>query len=175
MGRIAEDLIFSRTTAIEYASNTFIDVPIILQYDDTPLIEVVSVQNAGFTSAFSIYNQNGDHLAQAKGSQLYLTDVGKKCNLELRHLVGVTSCELDGKTLFEIRRKDPAALKAEAELYAPDGLFIKSNGAGFPSELVKADKSALRIGGLMMTGNTFKGFSIGVRLDSSGGISVGVR
>ena len=77
-------LIFSESPTVEYATNTFKNVPVILQYDETPLIEVVQEQDAGFTSQFRICNKDGVYIAKARGSRLFLTEDGKKMNLKPR-------------------------------------------------------------------------------------------
>jgi hypothetical protein len=58
-----------------------------------------------------------------------LTDEGKSAQLKLRHPQGMTVCELEGRTIFELRRQAAAALKTAAELYAPEGVFIKTDDA----------------------------------------------
>ena len=45
---------FSDTPSIEFASNLFVGVPVILQCDDMPLIEFVKEEQAGFTTQISI-------------------------------------------------------------------------------------------------------------------------
>jgi hypothetical protein len=169
----AEKLIFLETPEVEFASNTFHNIPVVLQYDDTPLLEVVQIQLGGFSTQFSIYNRDGVYLAKAVGSQLHLTPDGRKSNLVLRHPPLVTVCELDGRTLFEIRRKEAAGLHTQAELFAPDGRFLKSNSSGVPESLIKADGSALHIGGVIMSGNHFSGGRIGVWIRSNGSIFIG--
>jgi hypothetical protein len=173
MSNEPDSLVFFKSPEVEYASNFFKDVPVILQYDDSPLIEVIQEQDAGFTTQFKVFNQDGVYIAKVKGSQLFLTGEGSKSNLILRHPANITVCELDGQTLFEVRRKDAAALRTEAELYAPDGRFIKANNQGFPSELVSTDGSSLRVGGLIMIGNYFSGCRVGIHLRSNGSIGLG--
>ena len=167
------DLVFQQSPLVEYASNYFLNVPIILQYDETPLIEVVREQAAGFTTQFKIYNQDGIYIAKVKGTQIYPTKEGTQSDIKLRHFDRVTACELEGKTLFEIRRKKAAALKTEAELYTPEGCFLKSNEYKMPSELIKSDKTALRIGGAVMVGNQFIDCRIGIHIKSDGSLGIG--
>ena len=139
------NLIFQQSPSVEYGGNYFLNVPIILQYDDTPLLEVIKIQQAGYTTQFRIYNRDGIYIAKVEGSRLHLTKNGNKSNIKLRHPDHMTVCELDGKTLFEIRRKDAAALKTEAELFTPDGCFLKSNSNGLPDEIIRVDKSLIQI------------------------------
>lgn len=167
------DLIFFESPRVEFASNFFERVPIILQYDETPILEVVNTENAGFTTQFSIFHKDGTYLAKVKGSRLFLTDDGRKADLRLRYPNGMTVCELDRKTLFEVRRKGAAALKAEAELFTPDGSFLKASDAGLMGQIVRAGNEALQIGGVTITRCSFADCSVGIRVSSKGGIEMG--
>lgn len=169
-----DDLFFSTTPSIDFGSNTFVNVPVILQYDDAPLIEVVQIQPAGFTTQFRIFGSDGAYLAKAVGSRLHLTNDGRKANLTLRHPPLVTVCELNGKTLFEIRRKEAAALKTDAELFTSDGRFVKVTNGDVPPGLFQADGTALRVGGIIMSGNFFRGMRIGIWVKSTGEVAIGV-
>lgn len=163
-----DSLIFFESPEVEYAGNFFKDVPVILEYDDTPLIEVVQEEAVGFTTQFKIFNRDGIYIAKVKGSQLYLTEEGNKSNLCLRHPQNMTVCELDGQTLFEVRRKDAAALRTHAELFTPDGRFMKANDRGAPSVLILRDGSSLRVGGLFVVGCHFQGCRVGMHVTSAG-------
>ena len=44
-------LVFSESPQVELGSNFFINVPVILQYKDTPLISVESAVDASFTTS----------------------------------------------------------------------------------------------------------------------------
>ncbi len=106
-GENMDDLhFFDSPPVIELCTNKFINVPVVLKYDDTPLISVTRMEDAGFTTEFKIYNSDGVYIAKAKGSQLFLTEDGEKSNLSIRHPSNMTVCELDGKTLFEIHRDE---------------------------------------------------------------------
>jgi hypothetical protein len=118
-------LIFNPTATLEFASCLFTGVPTILKCDDTPLIEFVKEEDAGFTTQIAIYHKDGTYLAKVKGSQLHLTEAGQAAGLRLRHPGLLTVCELGTDTLFELRRDDAAALKLRAELYTPTGGFMK--------------------------------------------------
>lgn len=63
-------------------------------------------------------------------------------------------------------------LKAEAELYVPDGKLISYRG---PSpQLFNTDNNQLTIDGLVMTGSTISGCKIGILLDETN-IAIGVN
>lgn len=175
MTGMPDDLLFSSTPRVEFGSNTFENVPVILQYDHTPLVEVVQVQAAGFSAQFRIYSQDGVYLAKAVGSRLHTTDAGRKANVKLRHPSLMTVCELDGKTLFVVRRKEAAALSTEAELYTPDGRFVKvASGGAAPPGLFEANGTALRVGaGIVMAGNHFVGVRIGIHVKRDGSVLIG--
>ena len=167
-----EGLIYVPEPKIEFATNTFVNVPTILQYDDEPLIQMIKEEQAGYTSNFRIFNEDGIKLAAVRGSRMFLTEDGSKANLHLEHPDRMTVCKLGNQILFEVRRKEAAALHTEAELYTPDGSFVKANPA--LSGLVNSGSGPLQIGGVMMEGNTFSGCQIGVHVKSDGSFSIGV-
>src|SRR5262245_42756548 len=125
-----DDLIFSKSPDVHFASNIFRNVPVILQYKDTPLIEVVREQIAGFTSQFRIYGPDGAYWAKVKGSRMFRTDDGKKAGVQIVSGDKVTACIYGKQTLFELRRLEAAALKTEAELFTYDGRFLRCRNDG---------------------------------------------
>lgn len=104
---------------------------------------------------------------------MYKTADGEKAGIRLLHPEGMTVCELDGQTLFKVLRKGAAAVCIDAELYAPDGRFMRVNTVGMPESLVRADGSSLTVGGIRMWGNQFVGCRIGVRVGSDGSLRIG--
>ena len=166
------ELIYQSNPTVTFATNTFINVPTILQFDDTPLISVIREENLGFTSEIPIFHADGTYLAKVRGTRVFPTEAGKKAGIVMRSLPSLTACELDGRTLFEIAHQKGDAFKAQAELYTPTGYFIKSTDAALPS-LLKSDGTALNVGGLKMTNCSFSGVRIGIWLQSSGSISIG--
>lgn len=170
--RTMDALYFSELPTVVLATNTFVDVPIILQYEDTPLIQFIKEQSAGFTTEIPIYHPDGTYLAKARGSQLYLTDDGKKAGLTLVHAGNVTVCKLGSQVLFEIKRSQAAALRTRAELYAPNGYFLKCTDVDVP-KLFDASGQELRIGGVTMRECTFTGCRIGIHVGRQS-IAIGV-
>ena len=166
-------LVFQKSPEIELATNRFINVPIILQYEETPLIEVVKVLNAGFNIQIPIFHSDGTYLAKVKGAQLYLTDEGKKAGVVLRHPDKMTVCEIDGRTVFEIKREEAAALKTNAELYTPDAAFIKCSNDSLVGYVMDSNNEKLQIGGLMMKGCKISGYRIGIHIRKDGGVVIG--
>jgi uncharacterized protein YchJ len=170
-------LIYQNSPSILFATNTFTNVPIILQYDNTPLLQVVKEVQAGFTTKFSIYHSDGTYLAKAVGSRLFKTPDGEKVSIILRQEDKLTVCELDGRTLFEMRRTDAASLKTQAELYAPNGAFLKATDHALTGQITQQNANAapLQIGGLTMEGCTINGSTIGIKVNSNGTVEVGVH
>jgi hypothetical protein len=169
-----ESLIYQETPIVHLAGNTFVNVPTVLQYDQTPLIQVVRAAEAGFTTEIPIYHSDGTYLAKVVGSQIYPTADGKKAGVTLRHPERATVCELDGKTIFELIRQDAAALKTRAELYTPDGSFIKCADDNLAGYVLRPQADRLQIGGLTIIDCKFEGGRIGVWVKSDGSVSVGV-
>ena len=154
-------LTYTSRRAMILATNTFIDVPIVLQYEDTPLIQFVQEEAAGFTTEIPIFHSDGTYLAKVRGSQLYATEDGKKAGVTVTHPDKMTVCKLGDQVLFEIRRHDAAALNTRAELYTPDGFFLKC--ADTPDmALLDMSANGLQIGSCYMEGNTFSGCRIGI-------------
>ena len=162
---MADPLIFSQSPAVTFATNTFLRVPVILQVDESPLIEVVQVEQAGFTTKFHIYHPDGTDLAVAVGARLILTRDGKKAGVKMLHPAGKTVCELDGQTLFEMHRTEAAGLRTEAELYTPTGAFIRAPTA-IPLAAFRSGKALVLDLGQRgaVIGCTVKGCSVGVAI-----------
>src|SRR4030042_3616112 len=95
-------LVFQSSPSIIVATNTFINVPIILKYEDTPLMEVIKEQGIGFTTQIPIYHSDGTYLAKVKGNRVYPTEAGKKANLEIIDTPSKFICSLDSKVVFEL-------------------------------------------------------------------------
>ena len=74
-------LVFQSSPSITVATNTFINVPVILKYEDTPLMEVIKEQGIGFTTQIPIYHSDGTYLAKVKGNRIFPTEAGKKANV----------------------------------------------------------------------------------------------
>lgn len=165
-------LIFQTSPRVTFATNQFIDVPIILQFDDTPLISVVREEALGFTTEIPIYHADGTYLAKVRGTRIFPTEAGKKAGLEMRYPRGMTVCEMAGRTVFEIIHEDGDAFRTHAELHTPTGFFIKSHDAPMP-ELISTTGEALRVGGVTMIGSTIQGYRIGLWLKSDGSVAIG--
>lgn len=167
------DIIFKEHPDVWLGSSLFRKIPTIIQYKDIPMLEVGQFVDAGYTTKFPVYHNDGTHIATVKGSQVYLTEAGKRARVTQRYEPGLTVCELDGQTILELRRDGPAALKGWAELYAPEGVLIKSSGPML-SELVGGD-GHLTIGGQIFMDVHFEGHPIGIHCLGNGSYHLGIK
>ena len=167
-----DKLIYQTAPSVTFATNKFVNVPIILQYDDTPLISIIKLQEIGYTTEIPIYHPDGTYLAKVNGTRIYATETGKKAGLEMRYLKDMTVCEMNGKTLFEIFHEAGDSFRTHAELYTPKGYFIKSHDAPIP-EVIKSNGEMLEIGGVRMSNTLFSGWRIGIWLKSDGSCVIG--
>jgi hypothetical protein len=165
-------LIFHSSPTIEFGTNTFINVPVILQYEDTPLISVVHEQQLGYTTEVPVYHSDGTYLAKVRGTRIYPTPDGEKSGLVMRLLAHETICELNGRTVFEIQHKTGDSFRTNAELYTPDGRFLSCVGAAAVGLADNAGKPIEIFGSLVM-GNLFSNCPIGVHVRRNGSISIG--
>jgi len=165
-------LVFSEHPVFEIATNRFVEVPIILQYEDTPILEVTKTARAGYMVQIPIYHSDGTCLARVKGPRLFLTAEGEKADLVLSHPQNATVCKLGARTLFEIRRTEAAALETAAELYTPDGAFLKCNNQSLAGYVLASSGTHLAIGKLIMTHCTITRAGIGIHVKKDGSVIV---
>lgn len=161
-----DSLVYVPQNMVLFATNMFINVPVILQYKNVPLIKTLKFVDASYTAEFNIFNQDGVQLAVVKGTQIYLTENGKKTNLVHRYLEDGTAVELDGKTLYELRRTEATALKAEAELFTPTGQFVRCHSDVSIDSIIEA--KPFQYGGVTMSHNAIVGAKIGILVDDTG-------
>jgi len=165
-------LFFQSHPDVIIGGNTFRNVPTILQVEDTPLLEVDEFANAGYGLRFPVYNRDGVKVAVIAGNQIHLTEEGRKSNIKPRFEPNLTVCEVNGRSILELRRKDAAALHGWAELYAPGGVLIRAHDSGVSGLL--RDGNALAMGDRVMMGAVFDGCKIGIHAHKTGiGLGVG--
>jgi hypothetical protein len=166
-------LIFQTSPKVIIATNTFINVPVILKYEDINLIEIISEQNLGYTTQIPIFHSDGTQLAKVRGNRMYLTKDGEKAGLKIEKYQGLWVCTLERQTLFEIQQETGDSFKATAELYTPDGCFVKCTSSPTPN-LFETSGNELKIGGLIMSGSTIDGFKTGIWIKKDGSLMMGV-
>lgn len=167
------ELVFQSSPRIIVATNTFINVPTILKYEDTPLMEVIQEQGVGFMTQIPIYHSDGTYLAKVKGNRVFPTEAGKKAKIEIRDTPSKFICSLENKVMFELSHGVGEEFKVDAELYAPDGYFIKCSDSPKP-ELFDVKGNAIKAGGITMMGNVFQNLSVGIWLRKDGSCAIGV-
>jgi hypothetical protein len=165
-------LIFTNQYKFELATNIFVNVPVILKYEDIDLISVIKESNLEYTTKIPIFHSDGTHLADAKGSRLFMTKEGKKAGLKIEKHPNIWACSLDGKTVFEIRQKSPEFFKTTAELFTNDGYFVKCLDNPSPI-LIDTSGDSLKAGGLTMSECTFNNLKTGIWIRKNGGFSIG--
>ena len=169
-----ETLTFQKIPIVTIATNKFINVPIILKYEDINLIEIINELGVGFSTQIPIFHSDGTYLAKVKGNRIFPTEDGKKAGIKLDQRLGLTICSMDNQTLFEIHHQTGESFKAFAELYTNDGCFVKCTDAPQPN-LIDTKGNAIKIGGVAMSNNTFSGCTIGVWLRKNGSCMIGVN
>ena len=165
-------LIFQNTSEIILATNTFINVEEILKFEDTNLIELVKDVNLGLTTKIPIYHSDGTYLTKVVGTRVFPTELGKKAGVRIEKLSDVWECKLDGKTIFEIHHKKGESFKTYAELYTPEGYFVKCSESKIPG-LINMNGDGLVVGGMTLAGNTFKNLKTGIWIRKDGSGSIG--
>jgi hypothetical protein len=164
-----DHLIFNPGSTVRFGSNSFVNVPVILQVDDKPIIEVVTAAVTLRTTQFEIYDPNGIYVAKVVGPRLFLTNEGAKSGLKLHHPSLMTVCTLGTNTLFEIRRQEAGAIAIAAELYTSTGSFIKSSEA---APLTAFSKDGIEIGRSQFVGCHFENLGKAFWIKSDGSMQI---
>lgn len=169
MSNKTESLYFLNEPNVTFATNTFVKVPVILQYEDTPLIEIVRDVKLGFTSNIPIYHSDGTYLAKAIGTRAFTTKEGEKANVRIEKHHQLWVCKMENQILFEIKHQSPESFEVHAELYTPDGYLLKSND----KENNLMSKTIGILSNLTMQYNQIGGFRIGILVKSDGSVALG--
>lgn len=157
------ELIFNQSPIIEIASNKFINVPVILKYEDLNLIEVVQDMTVGYATKIPIYHSDGTYLGVAINSRFYSTDEGKKAGVIIDKRPDLWVCKMNGKELFEIRQQNSNEFKTTAEIFTNDGYIIKiDNNPIINYNSIQGE--SLNVGGGIFVDNTFSNLQIGIHV-----------
>ena len=163
---------FEQLPTIVVATNTFINIPIIIQYEDTPMLKLVKAADASYTTVIPIYNSDGIKLAVAIGTQLYPTQAGQRAKVTLRREANRTICFIGNTLAFELERENPAAMKMRAELFTNDGSFLKWDADDI-SGYVLNKSDTIRIARCIFRGCTFGNHRIAFHVKKDGSIAMG--
>lgn len=169
-----DKLLFINWPKVTMGSNTFIEVPIILKYDNLNMIEIIKEAGFGYTTQIPIFDAEGTYLATAKGSSLITTDESAIGDLTLDHTGDITTCTLDGKMLFEITRSNGDEFLIKADLFTPEGYSIKYISDETP-ELFDKQGSEVRLGGILKDESVIEGCDVGFWLTQNGTCRFGVN
>ena len=169
-----DKLLFINWPKVTMGSNTFIEVPIILKYDNLNMIEIIKEAGFGYTTQIPIFDAEGTYLATAKGSSLITTEEPAIGDLTLDHTGDITTCTLDGKMLFEITRSDGDEFLIKADLFTPEGYSIKYISDETP-ELFDKQGSEVRLGGILKDESVIEGCDVGFWLTQNGTCRFGVN
>ena len=129
----------------------------------------------GHIIQFSIYHSDGKYLAKLEGARLFPTPEGKKAGLTVSYPKDMTVCKMNGKTIIELKRTGAAAVATEAELFTPQGAFLKCRNSDPPVELYTASEEGLRRSGILMRHSVVSDRPIGVLIKADGSVGFGVR
>lgn len=166
-------LVFQNTSEICVATNRFVNVPIILRFEDVDLISVVKSESIGYTTEIPIYHEDGTYLTKIKGTRMYETELAKKAGVEIITRPYHWICKMGNRTLYEIRQ-DKGSFLLQAELYATEGYFVKSTDCDLNSFKLDLNGDSLQLGDLVLRENTFNGCQIGILCHKDGNIEIGV-
>jgi hypothetical protein len=155
------------------ATNTFNNVPIILQYNEVNIIEFLPapvITNVSRETKIALFHPDGTLLGHAIGARIIETEAGKKAGLKLEHPDRMTFAKMGNRTLFEMRRPLAAVISLEAELFTQNGYLVKlKNDLGLLS-----DKNVpITLNGVTLIGNTIKDYRIGIKMNSQGDTFIG--
>jgi hypothetical protein len=159
----AMEIIYQSHPVVTIASNNFVNVPTIIQFKKTPLLQVGKFEPAGYTTRFTVYHNDGTRLAVVNGCRIHPTDDKMKAKINVRQHPELSIFELEGKPILELRRNGPAGLKGWAELWAPEGILIKAADSGV-SGLLRTGANAMIVGNQMFAGCSFEGCPVGIHV-----------
>ena len=171
MAQDRHGLDFSQPPEVTCATNVFEDVPVILQYRDDVLVEIVRMPDGSYTTSFVIFDETGTKLAVVQGIQIYPTAEGSGSGIELSFFEDRTVCRHAGDMRFEIERTGPESLRLSAELHAPDGRLIVVPHDGLPALLERGEP--IPLSGVVMKANRFTGVPIALHVHRDGSIIIG--
>jgi len=167
-------LIFQKSPIVTLSTNRFINVPVILKFEDTNLIEIVREDTFNYTTKIPIFHSDGTKLAVVTGNRPYPTEIGKTAGITVDKYKGLWVCKMGNQILFEMILQTGDSFKLSAELYAPEGYFVKCTDI-ITLQQIRMTEEALSIGELTMSGNTIQGVKTGIWMKRDGSCLIGVN
>ena len=92
------NLTFTSVPAVTLATNTFINIPVVLQFDDVPLLSIIREHGLNYTTEIPIFHPDGTYLAKVNGTRVFRTEAVEKAGIELRALPHLTVCTVMSPT-----------------------------------------------------------------------------
>lgn len=169
-----ESLTFTKHPIVTLATNEFVNVPIILQFEDTPLISIIREEKLGYSSEIPIFHSDGTKLAKVRGTRVYPTEEGKNAGVAIDKHADRWVCSMQAQILFEIKQGSGDAFKMHAELYSPNGYLVKVTDSPSPV-ILDSGGASLKVGGVIMSQCKFSGVRIGVLVKRDGSVAIGCR
>lgn len=159
--------------SVVLATNNFVNVPTILQYEKQ---SIISVDTSNSVLKFAFYNKDGKKIADIIGKKIHW------CNVEDPKLTVLSKSVLketykinyNGKTVIQVKQKSASDFEIlKAELFIPDDKIITISE---DCEIQVKTKDGKQIGKsrVIMTNNTFINVPIGVFIQKDGTINIGV-
>ena len=114
----------------------------------------------------------GLYIAKAVGTRIYSTEDGKNVGVKIDKYPGLWVCKMGPQTLFEIHQQSGDSFKTMAELYTPDGSFIKCSDQA-ALDLMNNKGEQVKLSGFVMSGSTFINIEVAIWLKKNGGFTIG--
>ena len=163
---------FDSPPEIVLATNTFINIPVVLKYDETPLIEMIHTQDFGFTTRVHIYHSDGSPIGNVTGKRLFLVNEEKQVAIDIKETTDKLTCRLLNKVVFQIASSKEASLNMMCELYIPGGYMVKCSGWSKP-QLFDPNGDIIPVGGVLVNGCIFRNSPVGIWLKQNGSCILG--
>lgn len=153
---------------VKVGSNTYINVPEIIVYDNEPLFKIVRADNTRLLGVdFDIYDENGDKVATIRRGMIVQGDTDNYIiRKDYDHF---TIKEISsGRMICEILKRDKAGdaeLELNVHMYTKDGFLLKATPSGTNAKNV------------IMQNCTFKNIRCGLSIPKqigSSGVGIGI-
>ncbi|MDG2071240.1 MAG: hypothetical protein P8J55_05810 [Pseudomonadales bacterium] len=163
-------LTFKKPPQVQLGSNIYVKCPVVLQFNDTPLIELSGYKTQQIRLKTHLYDQRGNYLGHLLGGDLVKTKQGEQRDLELKNTEDKISCSLDGQVLVEIIQDKKPWLRITAELYTPCGHYLQYLDS--TPTLRSPEGKTFVFNDQFMNGNMFGSCGIGVWVQSDGSLGI---
>lgn len=167
------ELVFHENSAILLGTNIFKNVPILLQFEATPLIQVIDDLELGKTTNIDVYHSDGTMLAKVKGTRIYKTKAGETADLNIEKYRDATICKLGDRTILEIEHSEGDLFKVSAELHTADGYLVGVSAEDPKYRLSAVNGDGINVGAATFQGNRFENVRIGILFDRNGTFRLG--